>query len=247
MELGVARTIGAIGLSIVIGVLMELIYRREEQRKAADAGFVSHVEPGGRPLWKNAMYFAAMVGVLVFANWSEPLDPWGVWYVVWPMKWVLTVGCGLLLALVLIRWFSREELKEWIAATWSFAKQMLPLLFVGVLAAGFALGRPGHAALLPSDWVARCVGGNGLGANITAALFGAFMYFATLMEVPILQGFLGAGMGKGPALTMLLADPALSLPSMLVLRSVFGTRKTVIYVTLVVVFSVLAGLVFGST
>jgi uncharacterized membrane protein YraQ (UPF0718 family) len=138
------------------------------------------------------------------------------------------------------------ELEEWLAATWGFAKQILPLLLLGVLAAGFLLGRPGHEGLIPSGWVAGAVGGNSPGANLFASVAGAFMYFATLTEVPILQGLLGAGMGQGPALALLLAGPALSLPSILVLRSVMGWRKTAVFIALVVVMATISGLIYGA-
>jgi len=137
------------------------------------------------------------------------------------------------------------ELGDWFAATWGFAKQILPLLFFGVLIAGSLLGRPGYEGLIPSSWIQTLVGGNSLWANFFASISGAFMYFATLTEVPILQGLIGNGMGKGPALALLLAGPALSLPNMLVIRSVMGTRKTVIFVSLVVVMATFSGLVFG--
>lgn len=138
------------------------------------------------------------------------------------------------------------ELGEWLLATWGFAKQILPLLLGGVLVAGLLLGRPGHEGLLPSAWVAAAVGGNSLAANLFAAVAGAFMYFATLTEVPILQGLLGSGMGRGPALTLLLAGPALSLPAMLVLKSLMGWRKTAVYVSLVVVMATLTGAIYGA-
>ena len=156
---------------------------------------------------------------------------------------------GLLLAVLaftVIRWFKKDEVGEWVESSWGFAKQILPLLLGGVLVAGFLLGRPEHEGMIPSAWVARLVGGNSLFANLFAAVAGAFMYFATLTEVPILQGLIGSGMGKGPALALLLAGPALSLPNMLVIRSVLGTRKTVVYVTLVIALSTIAGLVYGS-
>ncbi|PKO20172.1 hypothetical protein CVU37_00025 [candidate division BRC1 bacterium HGW-BRC1-1] len=138
------------------------------------------------------------------------------------------------------------ELAEWGSLTWGYAKQILPLLLAGVVVAGLLLGRPGHEGLIPGAWVSASLGGNSLGANFFASIAGAFMYFATLTEVPIMQGLMGSGMGKGPALALLLAGPALSLPSMLVLRSIMGWRKTAVFVSLVVVFSTIAGLIFGT-
>jgi hypothetical protein len=138
-----------------------------------------------------------------------------------------------------------EEMRDWFKSTWDFSKQILPLLLWGVLAAGFALGRPGQEGIIPSEWIASLVGGNSLFANFFSSLVGAFMYFATLTEVPIVQGLLGSGMGKGPALALLLAGPALSLPSMLVIRSVLGTKKTVVFISLVVVMSTITGYIFG--
>jgi hypothetical protein len=137
-------------------------------------------------------------------------------------------------------------MRSWVDSTWGFAKQIFPLLFGGVIVAGFLLGRPGHEALIPERWVQTLVGGNSLGANLFGSVFGALMYFATLTEVPILQGLLGSGMGQGPALALLLAGPALSLPSMLVIRSVIGTQKMLVYVSLVVVLSTAAGMIFGT-
>ncbi len=138
------------------------------------------------------------------------------------------------------------EAEEWLASTWGFAKQITPLLFAGVVFAGFALGRPGHEGVIPSSWIASAVGGNSFAANFIAAIVGAFMYFATLTEVPILEGLIGSGMGRGPALALLLAGPALSLPNMLVIRSVIGTKKTVVYCSLVIVFATLSGLIYGA-
>ncbi len=136
--------------------------------------------------------------------------------------------------------------EEWLGQTWSFAKLILPLLLGGVLLAGFLLGRPGHEGIVPSAWIGAAVGGNSLSANFLSALAGAFMYFATLTEVPIVQGLIGSGMGKGPALALLLAGPALSLPSMLVIRGILGTQKTVVYCALVVVMATFTGWVFGA-
>ncbi len=345
-QLGAARAVGAITFSIVIGLIMHFIFRREELEKAAGQ---MHLPETGicRPLWQNAVFFALMVGILVFANWGAPNDfiitmkrsdarlraaivqkpdkdadkdgkyrlkllageatgrelvlasdeimsatpaP-GTWTLIWHNKWRLTGGLGLLLGAVLVAWLgiplwkvlaaagptlalalllpmhgimvlipfaaglaglatitstTPGEPEEWFGATWGFAKQILPLLMAGVVIAGMLLGRPGHQGLIPSAWVNRAVGGNSLSSNLFASIAGAFMYFATLTEVPILQGLIGAGMGKGPALALLLAGPALSLPNMLVIRSVMGTKKTVVYVSLVVVMSTAAGMVFGA-
>ena len=142
-------------------------------------------------------------------------------------------------------WFARAELTEWTVSSWGFAKQILPLLLIGVLVAGFLLGRPGAEGLIPGRWVETALGGNSLRANLLAAVAGALMYFATLTEVPILQGLMRSGMGRGPALALLLAGPALSLPNMLVIRSVMGTKRTLVYIALVVVMSTISGLIFG--
>jgi uncharacterized membrane protein YraQ (UPF0718 family) len=287
MELGLARAAGAVGFSVVIGGLMHLIFRREEAARAAVQAGIP-VPKAARPLWQNALFFASMIGILLFANWGAPAGTSSVWQSVYDAKWYLTGLAGLSLAAILVAWFragwsrmvlpglavagagvgfpqhpvvpftagvvglsaltatDRGELHEWFEASWGFARQILPLLLLGVLASGLLLGRPGHEGLIPSAWVAAAVGGNSLGANLCASVAGALMYFATLTEIPIVEGLLGAGMGKGPALALLLAGPALSLPSMLVLRRVMGTRKTAVFVGLTVVMATLTGLVFGA-
>jgi uncharacterized membrane protein YraQ (UPF0718 family) len=283
-ELGVARAVGAVGFSVLVGLAMAWIYRDEERQRAAADGNLAVPEPR-LSLGRQAAFFALLVAILVFANWA-PAEG-GAWAAIFATRWWLTAGSGALLLTVLVRWLGlapwkaaatggavalagvaapghpvvafsvgfaalaaslsgdEGELGEWLAATWGFAKQILPLLLAGVLVAGLLLGRPGHEGLVPSAWVADSVGGNGLGANLFAAVAGAFMYFATLTEVPILQGLLGSGMGRGPALTLLLAGPALSLPAMLVLRSLMGWHKTIVYVSLVVVMSTITGLFYG--
>ena len=246
-EMGVVRAIGAVGFAFLIGIGMHLIFLKEERAKSADAAaFDLRDGLSDRPLWQTASYFAVMVGVLVFANWGKPLQNPSLWATVYRAKWGITAILLVVLATMLVRWFRRAELKEWSSATWAFAWQILPLLFGGVLVAGFLLGRPGHTALIPEEWVSRLVGGNSVWSNLFAAVAGALMYFATLTEIPIIQGLLGAGMGKGPALTLLLAGPALSLPNMLVIGSIMGARKTIAFVGLVVALSTIVGMGYGA-
>jgi uncharacterized membrane protein YraQ (UPF0718 family) len=146
---------------------------------------------------------------------------------------------------MLKRWFRKDELTTWVQSSWGFMKQIFPLLAAGVLVAGFMLGRPGHAGVIPEHYIQTLVGGNSLWANFFAAISGALMYFATLTEVPILQGLLGSGMGKGPALSLLLAGPALSLPNMLVIGGVMGVKKTAVFCTIIVILSTIAGMAYG--
>jgi uncharacterized protein len=286
MELGVARAIGAIVFSVLIGLLMHLIFIREERAKAAAA--VNMPEPEEkRPLWQNVICFAAMVGILVFANWSGAKTDSRLWTTIYEIKWYLTAFFGLGLGCVLALWFGMKwwktiitglgvlltaifcpghpefafivgtiglsifmstdkgECGEWFESSWGFAKQILPLLLFGVLIAGLLLGRVGQEGLIPSEWVYKLVGGNSVGANFFASIAGAFMYFATLTEVPIVKGLIDNGMGKGPALALLLAGPALSLPNMLVIRSVLGWKKTITFVGLVIVMAATSGMIFG--
>lgn len=246
MEMGVARAVGAILFSVIIGITMAFIFRHDETKRQENFAQEIDEEESGRPLWKTVFHMASMVTFLVFANWAAPEVSEGFWAKVHSMKWYIA---GLALFLVFIStfsWFTKDERQEWIGSTWEYALLVLPLLFAGVLVAGFLLGRPGQEALIPGSWVESLVGGNSIWANFFASLAGAFMYFATLTEVPILQGLLGAGMGKGPALALLLAGPALSLPNMLVIRSVIGTRKTLVYIGLVVILSSICGILFGA-
>jgi len=370
MEVGIARAVGAIGFSVVIGLIMHAIYRKEEMERASNQADLPAPEVT-RPLSHNAMFFAVMIGILVFANWGAPgtwdvpladgslqrvdiveapfdaqaegatftLRPqdapedgsqdWvmeadsflaqrqstpGVWAALWRGKWLVTSLFAAAFGVILVVWFnirwwkvvlaavpaaalalalpsgglwvlvpfsaaiagfavilagSKGEGSEWLESTWTFAKQIMPLLFFGVLVAGFLLGRPGYPGFIPAAYVEALVGdspvrmlemtGGQGGAfdafahavwpfwtNLFASIFGAFMYFATLTEVPILQGLIGAGMGKGPALALLLAGPALSLPNMLVIRSIMGTQKTVVFCSLVVVMATVSGMIYGA-
>ena len=246
-RLGLARAIGAIVFSIVVGLMMHFIFIKEERNRQASGDLQLQEAEEVRPLWKNIVYFILMVGVLVFANWGKPQDgDAGLWVTIFNLKWVITAVFLISLISILVAWFKKQELKHWTSASWTFAKQIMPLLLAGVVVAGLLLGRPGHEGFIPSWIIAKAVGGNSLLSNFFAAIAGAFMYFATLTEVPILQGLLGAGMGKGPALALLLAGPALSLPNMLVIRGVIGTKKTVVYVSIVVIMATISGIIFGS-
>jgi uncharacterized membrane protein YraQ (UPF0718 family) len=245
-QLGVARAVGAITFSVVIGLLMAWLFKSEEAERSNTAQAFT-VETERRSPGQNLLYFAVLVLILIFAAWGRPGDTTGFWWTVYQSKWVLTGGLLIILAVMLSKWFDSDERQSWVQSTWGFAKQIFPLLFAGVLVAGLLMGRPGsEAGLIPPRYIASLVGGNSLRANLTASVVGAFMYFATLTEVPILQGLIGSGMGQGPALALLLAGPALSLPNMLVIRSVVGTKKTVVFVGLVILMATLSGLVFGQ-
>lgn len=246
-ELGIARAVGAVIFAVVIGLMMHLIFRKEEEARHEKSPVVMPDDKKGRALWQDGLYFAAMVGILVFANWGRPAEgEGGVWASIYSAKWIVTGVFLVILAGSIIAWFKKDELSMWVDSSWTFAKQIMPLLLGGVLVAGFLLGGPeGGQGIIPNGWVSSMVGGNSLSANFFASFVGAFMYFATLTEVPILDGLINSGMGKGPALALLLAGPALSLPNMLVIRSVMGTKKTAVFISLVIVLSTLAGLVYG--
>lgn len=248
-QLGLARAVGAVLFSVVIGLIMAYLYRREEKSRAdavADRMAAALAQREVRTGTQTLLYFVTMVAILVFAAWSKPAEATGFWAAVYQVKWYLTVSFLLILAYMVRKWFHRDEISSWMDATYGFALQILPLLFAGVFVAGLLMGRPGtDAGLIPSRWVEVAVGGNSLRANLVASVAGALMYFATLTEVPVLQGLIGSGMGQGPALALLLAGPALSLPSMLVIRSVIGTKKMLTYVALVVVMATISGMVFG--
>ncbi len=287
-ELGIARIVGAVLFSVVIGLLMHLIYRREDQGRTAMELALPDQEDS-RPLWQTAYHFLVLVGILVFATWGQPASSTGAWAWVHAHKWNFVILFGLLLGVSLVyvvkvRWWSvvvgalvilisalafldsplliftvsilvlgillhvsPGESQEWMSQSWGFARQIMPLLGAGVLVAGFLLGSPGgEGGIIPARWISSMVGGNSITANLFASVVGAFMYFATLTEIPILQGLIANGMGKGPALALLLAGPALSLPNMLVIRSVIGTRKTLTFVVLVVVMATISGLIYGA-
>lgn len=301
LEMGIARVIGAVLFSVVIGLAMAFIFRKEEKAKQEQQMNIIPA-PENRPMWQTAFHFFTLVLILVFANLGAPASNdtglWQTlfiykWYVVgvlsvllcgslvWILKlkvvWVLlgaiiTASSAILsnsfipnekliplvpmlvaitcLSVVLLLDKNNEENRDWLFSSWGFAKQIMPLLAVGVVTAGFLLGSTHDdtslAGIIPNEWIQWAVGGNSLLSNFLASFTGAFMYFATLTEVPIIQGLLASGMGKGPALALLLAGPSLSLPSMLVINQVLGFKKTVVYVVLVIAMATVSGWVFGN-
>ena len=247
-ELGLARAIGAIIFSVIIGLSMHFIFIEDEKKKNLNANknlTLGKVEQEDKPLWQTTFYFATMIGILIFANWGKD-ESFKIWQTIYNFKWFITGILLIILSWIVIKWFKKEERIQWVKSSWGFAEQILPLLLGGVLVAGFLLGRPGSEALIPKIWIENLVGGNSIWSNLFASVVGALMYFATLTEIPILQGLLGAGMGKGPALALLLAGPALSLPNMLVIRSIMGTKKTLVFVSLVVIMAAISGMLFGN-
>ncbi|HBI27740.1 MAG: permease [Syntrophaceticus sp.] len=247
-ELGIARVVGAVIFALVIGLLMAFIFRKEEQeRLESSRKLAAELPEEKRTPLQTLSYFLVMIFILIFAAWGKPEGSEGFWLVVFQVKWYLAGALLIILGLMVWRWFDKDEVSSWMDATWFFTKQIIPLLFAGVIVAGFLLGRPGlDNGIIPSEWIAAVVGGNSLQANFAASLAGALMYFATLTEVPILQGLIGSGMGKGPALALLLAGPALSLPSMLVIVRVIGAKKGLTYAGLVVVMATLSGWLYGT-
>ena len=245
-QLGLARAIGAVLFAIITGLLMAFIFRKDDAARTAGQIYLPDEEAKGRTLTQDALFMLTMVLILIFAAFARPaLGSTGLWPAIFAAKWFITAALLVVLAFMLKSWFKKTERVDWVQSTWGFMKQIFPLLGAGVLVAGFMLGRPGHPALIPEHYIQMLVGGNSLWANLFAAVSGAFMYFATLTEVPILQGLLGAGMGKGPALSLLLAGPALSLPNMLVIGGVIGAKKTAVFCGIIVVLSTLAGMTYG--
>jgi len=285
-ELGIARIIGAVIFSVIIGIIMSLIYRKEEKERAGKIDFPDIKEE--RPLWQTSYHFFVLVLILVFANWGKPDTNEGFMFWLWTHKWQITAFFGLMFMYSLIKILKMKPLyvllaaipviatvfifpvqplipfviavigltiltiitpgepQDWLRESWGFTKQIMPLLAAGVLIAGLLLGTVDGEGIIPNEWVSSLVGGNSVFSNFFASIFGAFMYFATLTEIPIIQGLLNNGMGQGPALALLLAGPSLSLPNMLVIRSVIGTQKTIVYVILVSIMATISGLFYGA-
>jgi len=227
LDLGLARAIGAVVFSVVIGLVMAFIWRKEELQKVNNPGelVLPQEEESTRPQGLTLFYFAVLVGILIFGA---------------AKKWTVTAVLLAVLGLVLYRWFQKDELKYWMEQTWDLFKKIFPILIAGVFVAGLI------KAVLPQETVEHWLGGNGLRATFIASVFGALMYFSTLTEVPIIRALMDLGMGKGPALTLLLAGPALSLPNMIVIARIMGVRKTGAYVILVIIMASMTGMIFGN-
>ncbi len=246
-KLGLARAVGAVLFSITAGLLMAFIFRKDNREGITGKIYIPEEGVKERTLLQESLYLLTLVLILIFAAFAKPAHgSTGLWSAIYSAKWYITTALLIILGIMLKTWFTKEECKLWVEATWGFAKQIFPLLGVGVLVAGFMLGRLGHPALIPEQWIQALVGGNSFQANLFASVVGALMYFATLTEVPILQGLLGAGMGQGPALALLLAGPALSLPNMIVIGSVMGVKKTLAFIIIIVILSTIAGMLYGA-
>jgi len=222
-DLGAARAIGAIIFAIVIGLAMATIFQRGEAQRTSQA-FAVVSSANSKAGWKLIIYFALLVGILISGAQKN-----------WAALGALIAG----LSIVLWRWFTKEEVIDWLKSTGSFAKIIVPWLIGGVFIAGIL------KVVIPESVIAGFLGGNSLQANATASVSGALMYFATLTEVPILRSFMDLGMGHGPALALLLAGPAVSLPNMLALRSIMGIKKTAVYVLFTVIMATFSGFIFG--
>ena len=245
-RLGLARAIGAVIFAIVTGLIMSVLFKKDDSSRTAGQIYVPDEDIKERTLFQEGIYMLTMVLILIFAAFAKPSSESSeLWEIFFSSKWYVTAFLLIILTFMLKQWFTKDECSSWIQATWSFMKQIFPLLAAGVLVAGFFLGRPGHPALIPEHYIQALVGGNSIWANFFASIAGALMYFATLTEVPILQGLLGAGMGKGPALALLLAGPALSLPNMLVIGGVLGFKKTAVFCGIIVILSTIAGMCYG--
>jgi uncharacterized membrane protein YraQ (UPF0718 family) len=246
-QLGLARAVGAVLFAVLVGLLMAFFFRKDDAKRTAGQMYLPDQEERARTLTQDALFMLTLVLILVFAAFARPAaGDSGVWSFIFAAKWYITASLLIILAFMLKRWFREEERSNWVQSTWGFMKQIFPLLAGGVLVAGFMLGRPGHEALIPEHYIQSLVGGNSLWANLFASVAGALMYFATLTEVPILQGLIGSGMGQGPALALLLAGPALSLPNMLVIGGIMGAKKTAVFCGIIVVMSTIAGMLYGS-
>jgi uncharacterized membrane protein YraQ (UPF0718 family) len=246
LRIGIARVTGSLLFSVTIGLIMAFIFRKENREGITFAN--TETEQNEKTdINRNIMFFAPLVGLMIFIKWASPQETSGaIWRIIYTYKWIIVSICIIAFFITLASRFRKNDISEWLVAAWGFAKMILPLLLYGVFISGFLFGIPGGEGLIPSEWVSKIVGGNSLKSNFLASFVGSIMYFSTLTEIPIIQGLMGNGMGNGPALALLLSGPALSLPNMLIIRKILGTKKTTVYVGLVVIMATISGLIFGS-
>ena len=247
LDLGFARAVGAISFSIIIGLIMAALFRKEEDQLHQSGELVFPEEERKHPLAQVSVYFGFMVLFLIAASSiglvvQFDLSGGGEGVVTFTGSWLPALFALIFLVVIaylVIRWYTGAEVAEWMKETGKLAWKILPILLAGVFVAGIL------KELLPQETVQKWVGGNTVWNNLLASLFGALMYFSTLTEVPIVKALVELGMGKGPALTLLLAGPSLSLPNMIVIGRVMGFKRTVAYVLVVIVLSTLGGMIFG--
>ena len=223
-DIGIARAIGAILFSVVVGLLMAFIYRKEESQTDAEAFALLTADPAGKSIWQQVLFVGTLIGILIFAA---------------SKNWIVMGIFLVVLAIILWRWFKKGEIVQWLKETLHFTRLIIPWLLLGVFIAGIL------KFVVPESFIVKYVGSNNLFSNFLASIFGALMYFATLTEVPIIKAFLELGMNKGPALALLLAGPSLSLPAMFTLTSIMGLKKMLTYVGLVVIMATITGYIFG--
>jgi len=226
-DLGIARAIGAILFSIVIGLIMSLIWIKEERKKLEgnkDLFKAYDQRTYQKPKYISVIFFLSLLAILVFGA---------------AKMWIYAGISLAVLIVVIIIGYKKAELKDWMKETGKLAWQIFPILLAGVFIAGVI------KYFLPQSVVEAWVGGNSIRSNFLASVFGALMYFSTLTEVPIIKALMELGMGKGPALTLLLAGPSLSLPNMIVIGRIMGVKKTLAYVLLVIFMATFTGMAFG--
>jgi len=243
LKIGVARAIFAILFSVIIGLLMHLFFETNKKNIKTE-NFI--IDKDNTDLFKNSFFILLWIILLVFLNWNKDKTvDGGLWNFIYSIKYIIS-GLSLLgIVIVLFKWFKRDKILDWLEETRNFAVQIMPLLFTGVLIAGFLLGSPNSNGIVPMEWIKKLVGDNSILSNIISSVSGALMYFATLTEVPILQGLIGAGMNQGPALALLLSGPSVSLPSLLVIYTELGAKKTIVYALFIIIMSSIAGWFFG--
>ncbi|MGP8321536.1 MAG: permease [Methanosarcinaceae archaeon] len=227
-DIGAARALAAVIISIIIGLVMAAVFRKNDQTKVKSMAAMtgSEIKPA-----HQAGLFALLIAILVLGGIIST----------WMWRGIIIGPLVLITVYVSKKWFDDEQIHDWMYETWDLTRKIVPFLLVGVFFAGMIL------QLFPSDLVVRFVGGNSINSNLTASVAAALMYFATLTEVPIIDSLTKLGMGTGPVLSMLLAGPALSLPNMIVISRVVGIKKATVYITLTVILSTAAGFMAGNT